>query len=242
MALLATGIALTALLLASYTTRYAWAACGSLALSIVALIGVAFLSTTKDPQAQDRLVWLASQLAPVLDRKALDGLTAAIRRVSTSLDDDVRRRAAAVSPRRQAIQAATIADWPKVKPPPKAKWERKATPGDPVYWLLDKPSIQSAADIGHGFRIRGINVSSQTLKDVQGTLKPDASQRRRGLTLNVEGRLLKDEAVIPPGARFSLASDVPKTGGAILTFRYSYAGQQRTTILYLTAPTVSRLR
>ena len=47
MVLLVAGIALTALLLASYTTRYTWIECGSLALSMAALIGIVFLSTAK---------------------------------------------------------------------------------------------------------------------------------------------------------------------------------------------------
>ncbi|MGE3529558.1 MAG: hypothetical protein AB7G54_09025, partial [Methyloceanibacter sp.] len=50
--------------------------------------------------------------------------------------------------------------------------------------------------------------------------------------------------VIPTGARFSFGSDTPgdakPPAGAILTFRYVAAGQQRAAILYLGAATVAR--
>lgn len=246
MVLLVAGIALTALLLASYTTRYTWIECGSLALSMAALIGIVFLSTAKDCKARERYVWLANQLAPVLDRQMLEEITTAIRHVSTSLDGHGLRRAASPAAGRQAIQAASTAGWPEAKQEPKAKQGRRTTPSNPVSWLLDEASVQSPAGVDAGFRIGGINVSDQALKDVRGTLKPDSTRRRRDLTLDIEGHSLKDEAVVPPRARFSLASDLPKadrtdqSGGAILTFRYSYAGQQKTTILYLTPPMVAR--
>jgi hypothetical protein len=51
-------------------------------------------------------------------------------------------------------------------------------------------------------------------------------------------------AVIPAGTRFSFGSDTPEdaepSAGAILTFRYVIAGQQKAAILYLSAATIAR--
>jgi hypothetical protein len=240
--LFAAGIALAALFFASYTTRYTWLAFGSLALSMVALAGVVFLATAKDQHAREQYVRVANGLAPVLDRQTVDTLTAAIRQVAA-----FRAPLPASAPVREprAIEATATPGWPEATQKP------KAAPGDPVAWLLDEGDQGPAGD-GDGFRLGGVNVSDQALQDVQGLLKPDWSPRELALALDVEGRAREDEAVIPPGTRFSLAYDNAKagrpeqdgadsSGGAILTFRYSQAGRQKTTILYLTPPILARL-
>jgi len=267
LALFAAGIAFLALLLASYTERGTWIACGSAVISLAALLGLTFLSATlEDPsQVRARFARLASQLPPVLDRQTLDELTAAAERVSTSWpcrakerpgcpavasrasqDGGVPRSAVSPSLTRHAMQAASTVGWPEAKQAP------KATSRAPVKWLLDEQSGPGSPGHADAFLIGGINVSDQPLQDVKAILKPDSSGRELALALTVEGRQGEGEAVIPPGARFSLAHDNPKEdnpdaspaeqgGGAILTFRYSQAGRQKSTILYLTPTMVSRL-
>ena len=141
------------------------------------------------------------------------------------------------------MQAAVAAVWPE------PKREQKPVSGDSVAWLLDE-SVQVPAGTGDRFRIGGVNVSDQALTGVRGTLKPDLSARKMKLILEVEGRRPQDGTVILPDAEFSLS--LPKaggagqdganvSGGAIMTFRYSRAGQQRTMILYLTPRMLARL-
>jgi hypothetical protein len=237
---LAAGIAVLALLLATYMTRRTWIAWGSIAMSMVALAGLVFLATAKDPDARDQYVWLAGRTAAVLDRQAVDGLAAAIRQVAAFRAP--RAMSAPVSPPR-AVQTAVAADWPE------PKREQKPVSGDSVAWLLDE-SVKVPAGTGDRFRIGGVNVSDQALTGVRGTLKPDLSPRKMKLTLEIEGRGPQDGTVILPDAQFSLS--LPKTGGAeqdganvsggaIMTFRYNQAGQQRTMILYLTPPMLARL-
>ena len=95
---------------------------------------------------------------------------------------------------------------------------------------------------GDGSAIAGVNSSNQDLSQVRATLKPDASKGEVTLALKVEGHAADGAAVIPAGARFSLTPETParSSGGAILTFRYLYAGQQKSTILYLNAATLAR--
>lgn len=276
MALFAAGVALTALLLATYTTRHSWLACGSVVLSVGALIGVVFLATAKDSESQEHYVWLANQLEPVLDRQTLDRVTAAVTQVSTALVERARQRAADAPADPQTMQAASSPAWlavapgpmaepaevlpaPEATPAPKASPAAKAAPvlrpsaGDPVKWLLDAGDERAPAERGDGFRIGGINVSDRALTDIRGILKPDSAGRRLTLILDVEGRPPAEPAVIPPGAKFTLAykgeaSDRATAdgaeqsgGGAILTFRYSLGGQRKTRIVYLTAPMLARL-
>jgi hypothetical protein len=272
MALFAAGVALTALLFATYTSRHSWLACGSAVLSVVALIGVVFLATAKDSQSQEHYVWLANQLEPVVDRQTLDRVTTAIAQVSTALVERARQRAAE-APEPQTVQAASSSSWlgaepapkpapmaepakvmpaPDAMPPPKAVPALKASAGDPVHWLLDAAGDPPPVLPGDGFRIGGVNVSDQALTEVRGILKPDRTRRRLALTLDVEGGAAGGPAVVPPGAKFTLAhkdqaSDgaaadgVDQSGGAILTFRYSLGGQRKSKIVYLTAPMLARL-
>ena len=110
-------------------------------------------------------------------------------------------------------------------------------------WFLDDPNAPVVAPIEDGFAIGGINTSDQDLSQVHATLKPDGSGREIALALKVEGRVARN-AVIPAGTRFSFGSDTPEdaepSAGAILTFRYVIAGQQKAAILYLSAATIAR--
>jgi hypothetical protein len=112
-----------------------------------------------------------------------------------------------------------------------------------VTWFLDDPNAPVVAPIEDGFAIGGINSSDQDLSQVHATLKPDGSGRKIALVLKVEGRAAGN-AVIPAGTRFSFGSDTPEdaepSAGAILTFRYVIAGQQKAAILYLSAATIAR--
>jgi hypothetical protein len=255
LSLFAAGVAILALLFASYSRRSTWLALGSTAMSMAALLGCLFLSTAQDPgQVRTRLAWIGSQLSLVADRQTLDDLKTAIERVSTSLSCNVGQRPGCkttASPEtlpagRDAMQAASTTSWltPKQDPEP-PKQESKASQS-PVAWRLDELRVPASSH-GGGFLISGTNVSDQALEAVHAVLKPDSSKREVELALDVEGHKAGAAAAVPAGARFSLVSEAPneagskQLGGAILTFRYVEAGQRKTSILYLTPSMVARL-
>ena len=138
----------------------------------------------------------------------------------------------------ETMQAASTTSWLGTKKDPKANSR------SPVVWL-EEPNALGSSRVADGVSINGINVSDQRLEEVQGTLKPDGSGREFKLALEVEGAKAKEESVIPARARFGMRAKIPKaersSGGAILTFRYRYAGQQKATILYLSPSMVARL-
>ena len=250
MSLFAAGVALLALLIASYSRRSTWIALGSMTMSMAMLVGGLFLSTAQDPsQVRTRSAWIANQLSLVLGQKTLDDLTTAIEHVSTSLSCDAEQWPGCTttastdtpSPEPNAMQAASTTGWFGSKP------ESKPTSDSPVSWLLADPPAQASSSSAEGFSISGTNVSDQALEEVHAVLKPDSSKRALELVLNVEGHKSGDGAVIPAGARFSLVSESPnedgskQSGGAILSFRYIQAGQRKTSILYLTPAMVGRL-
>jgi hypothetical protein len=79
LSLFAAGVVLFLLLVASYSGRAFWIALGSVALSMVALIGFLFVATLQYPaQVKPRLAWLASKLPLVLDQKTADGIANAL--------------------------------------------------------------------------------------------------------------------------------------------------------------------
>ena len=143
------------------------------------------------------------------------------------------------APEPEAMQATATPSWPA------AKQEPTTTPGGPLVWLLDDQHNQASSSGAEGFAISGINTSDQAMQEVHAVLKPDGGQRELELALSVEGQ--KAEGVVPAGARFSLGFETPKDngskqfGGAILTFRYTQAGQHKTSIVYLTPSMISRL-
>lgn len=227
------------------------------------LVGCIFLSTIEVPsQVRAGLLWLASQLSPVLGQRTLDDVTAAIEQFSTYSicdgeerpgcitsagrtespiirDSDGPRRAEVASEARQAMQAASATGWLEAK-----KDSNKAA-RSPVIWLLDEPGVPVSSGTAPGFLITGINVSDETLTRVHGTLKPDSSQRELELALSLQENKFEGETVIPSGAQFSLGFEIPNTnspkqGGAIFTFKYTYAGQEKATILYLTPSMIAR--
>ena len=249
MTLFAASVALGALLIASYGTRRTWLAWLSMALSAVLVAGTIFLATTETPaQGRARLAWLASKLPLVIDRQALDALTAFREQLVTPAAHkrEIAENTRSVPASRQApasrpaMQAAATPSWFGANSKPKADAK------SPVVWFLDDPNAPVVSPIEDGFAIGGVNTSDQDLKQVHATLKPDGSPREFGLTLKVEGRAAEAAAVIPAGARFSFGSVTPQagrprlSGGAILTFRYTTAGQQKAAILYINAATLAR--
>jgi hypothetical protein len=214
-----------------------------MALSAALVAGVIFLATTETPaQGRARIVWLASKLPFMPDGKALDALTASLEQIATrsAQGGEVAANADSLEASRQAIQAASTTGWFG------ANSETKANANSPVVWFLDDPNAPVVSPIEDGFAVSGVNTSDQDLKQVHATLKPDGSRREIALTLKVEGRPAETAAVIPAGARFSFGSATPQargaglSGGAILTFRYVTAGQQKAAILYLSAATLAR--
>jgi hypothetical protein len=234
--LFAASLTLLALLVASYTKRGTWLACGSTAMSMAVLVGCISFSTIEVPsQVRVGLMRLAGQLSPVLGQRTLDDVTAAIEQFSTyaicdekerprcvtsagriespTFDDSDRpRRAEVASAAPQAMQAASTTGWLEAK-----KTSNEAA-RSPVIWLFDEPATPVSSGIAPGLLITGINVSDETLMRVHGTLKPDSSQRELELALSQENKL-EGETVIPSGARFSLGTpntNSPKQGGAML--------------------------
>lgn len=248
MSLFAAGVAILALLFASYSRRRTWLALGSTTLS-VALIGCLLLATSRDPsQLRMRFAWIANALALVLDRQTAEELATSLERIQApspcgagQAGCGTEMAAAPHLAEREPVQAAAAtAGWFDTKPGPKANSQ------SPVAWNLDDRDVQRPVTSPWGFSISGTNVSDEALEQVQAVLKPDSTQREVPLALSVEGDSVRNGSAIPADAHFSLFSATPdegasrQTGGAILTFRYVQAGQRKTSILYLTPAMVAR--
>jgi hypothetical protein len=234
--LLTIGIVLFALLMASYSDRRAWIAFGSAAISIALIIGCVFLSAGEVPSpVRQGLARLEQELPPGWDQHARD-LVAGVERVSTGFAN-AKKRAAERAP----ILAASITHW--FASEPKADADPAPSPvgvssNAPIKWFLDEPP-PAASETSF---LHAANVSDQPLENIRAVLKPDSGADELALTLDVEGRTAKDGAVVPPGARFSLAAktltkdEVKQLGGATLSFGYLQAGRRKTSIMYLTPP------
>jgi hypothetical protein len=239
--LFAASVGLAVLLIASYGTRRIWLACLSIVLSAAVVAGVIFVATTETPaEGRAKLAWLAEKLPLVVDRQTLDMVTASLDYILTPAARDNGGPPSVASPSAppQAMQAASTWSWFGSDSAP------KSNANSPVTWLLDDPNAPVVSPIEDGFAIGGVNTSDQALSQVHATLKPDGSRREIPLVLKVEGRAVEGGAVIPAGARFSFGSETPHpadpSAGAILTFRYVVAGQQKAAILYISAATIAR--
>ena len=246
MSLIAVGVIIFALLIATYSRRTTWLAFGSMTISMAALFGCLFLATIHDrSQIRPRLEWIAGTLPLALDRQTVDQLIASLESSHPASPCSAGQSGCgtepAAAPRRaepEPVQAAA-APWFDTSPDPKTNSQ------SPVAWDLDEPGVQPPVTSPWGFSIGGINVSDAALEQVQAVLKPDSTGREFELVLDVEGSVLEGAPVIPAGARFSLVSESPEEdseslGGAILSFRYVQAGQRKTSILYLTPSMLSR--
>ena len=136
MSLLAAGLALFILLIASYSGRAAWIALGSATLSMAALVGMLFLAASQDPgQVRAGAAWVANELSLVADRPTVEHLKSAVERLSTALSCEAAQKpgcttaASADTPPAapEAMQAAATTSWlepeatpePVVQEPPK---------------------------------------------------------------------------------------------------------------------------
>jgi len=136
LSLLAAGLALFILLIASYSGRAAWIAIGSATLSMAALAGVLFLAASQDPgQVRAGAAWVANELSLVADRPTVEHLKSAVERLSTALSCEAAQKpgcttaASADTPAAapEAMQAAATTSWlepeatpePVVQEPPK---------------------------------------------------------------------------------------------------------------------------
>jgi hypothetical protein len=250
LSLFAAGVALFALLIASYTGRSTWIALASTALSVAMFVGLLFFATVHEPgQVRARLAWIANELSLVADRQTAHDLESVLEPPALPLPCDPSEgpgcpattgaeTPAATEP--APVQAAATAPgWFDTKP------DAKANSQSSVAWSLDDRDVQRPVTSPWGFSIGGTNVSDEALEQVQAVLKPDATMREMPLALSVEGDGAGDGSVIPADAKFSLFSAAPddaagQTGGAILSFRYVQAGQRKTSILYLTPAMVAR--
>jgi hypothetical protein len=247
LSLLAAGIVLFVLLIASYSRRGTWLTLGSMAMSAGLLFGCLILATAHDrSHLRASLAWAASKLPPLLDRQTAERLAASLERYQARSPCAAgqpgcgRETAIALFNREPVQAAATSPGWFEAKPDPRANSQ------SPVAWTLDDRDVALPVTSPWGFSIGGTNVSGQALEQVQAVLKPDQTMREVPLALSVEGDGAGDGSVIPAAASFSLFSATPdegasgQIGGAILTFRYVQAGQRRSSILYLTPAMVAR--
>ena len=247
MSLLAAGIVLFVLLIASYSGRGTCIALGSTAMSAALLFGCLFLASSRDQsQVRANLAWVASKLP--LHRQTAEQLVAWIEQVQAPSPCGAgqpgcssKTALASLPAEREPVQAAaTTAGWFDPKP------DAKANSHAPVAWRLDERGVKLPVTSPWGFSISGTNVAEEALEQVQAVLKPDATGREVPLALSVEGDGVGDGSVIPADARFSLFSAAPddgatrQIGGAILTFRYVQAGQRKSSILYLTPAMIAR--
>ena len=253
MSLFAAGIALLALLIASYSRRSDWIALGSTTMSAAMFVGLLFFATVHEPsQVRTRIAWIANEFSLVADPQIADELKSAVASISLSCEGSERPECratadaetpAAAGP--EPVQAAATTNWFGSSQDPEPT--PKATSQSPVAWNLDDGDGQLPVTSPWGFSITGTNVSDEALEQVQAVLKPDSTQREVPLALSVNGDRVGDGSLIPADARFSLLSATPdelasgQIGGAILTFRYVQLGQRKTSILYLTPSMVARL-
>jgi hypothetical protein len=235
------GVALLALLFASYGGRGIWIACCSTAMSVTALVAGLFLPTLEDPtEVRAGLNWLAAQFPVVLDQKSFRELANAIQQASTSPRCGGKVRptcmVAADDPHGSKLQASSAVAGDKA---PEPKTNSDDVLRSPVIWLLDERRSALSSRIADGFFISGINISDDALQDTRGTLKPDTGKPEPTIVLKLQGHEVEGQAVIAAGARFTLGVEQSKTArlahlnGAIFTFRYTYKGQPRASILYL---------
>jgi hypothetical protein len=249
-------VVLSGFFIATYGGRSAWVACCSTAMSIAALIGIVFVSSFENvKQVRAGLTLLARQLPLVLDQRTLDELKIAIdqtsksskcirerpscmvaSRVPSPAPQDADARSSEARPAKQDASNTSLVETQKASEEI-SRW--------PVAWLPDDSALEVSENPAPGLWVGGINISDEPLREVQGILKLDANQRELKLTVRIKGNKFEDKAVIRAGARFAMGVEIPKTnkqtGGAILTFRYTYAGQQRAQIFYLTAAMITRL-
>jgi hypothetical protein len=239
LSLLAAGLALFILLIASYSGRAAWIALGSATLSMAALVGVLFLAASQDPgQVRAGAAWVASELSLVADRPTVEHLKSAVERLSTALSCEAAQKpgcttaASADTPAAapEAMQAAATTSWlepeatpePVVQEPPKQelakqgpqKQEARGASKSPVAWRLDDAGVKISSGGAGGFSVGGMNVSDKALEQIHAVLKPDGTQREMPLSLSVEGQSSEPGTSIPAGARFSLASATPNEDGS----------------------------
>jgi hypothetical protein len=129
LSLLAAGLALFILLIASYSGRAVWIALGSATLSMAALVGVLFLAASQDPgQVRAGAAWVANELSLVADRPTVEHLKSAVERLSTALSCEAAQKpgcataaSADTSPAApEAMQAAATTSWlePEATPEP----------------------------------------------------------------------------------------------------------------------------
>ena len=164
MNLLAAGIVLFVLLIASYSGRGAWIALGSTAMSAALLFGCLFLASIRDQsQVRANLAWVASKLPLVLHRQTAEQLVAWIEQAQAPSPCGAgqpgcssKRALASLPAEREPLQAAaTTAGWFNPKP------DAKANSHAPVAWHLDERGVQLPVTSTWGFSISGTNVADR---------------------------------------------------------------------------------
>lgn len=249
MDLIAAGIIVFILLLASYSTRKTWIALGSMAVSITLLIGALLLFTAQDAEKiHSGFATLAKKL-PDGWEQPLFHLTAAIGQASTAVANAIKTRAEKLGPVQETLQATLTSDWfgatsdvqiaAPDKPEAEPTAEPEPEPSATIAWRLQP------AD-GEILQLGGTNVSGHALEKVRAILKPDSDTEKLELILQIEGQTA-GATTIPPGASFDLVApaltgdEAAEFGGAILSLGYVQQGQRKKAIMYLTPPMLGRV-
>jgi hypothetical protein len=246
------------LLIATYGERSAWAALCSTGISVASLAGFVLISNVENAtQIRAGLGLLARQLPSVLDQKTISELRIAVDQnwSAPNRKDQPRcvpaSHAGSMPQNAQRHSDTPFSEGPAPKPaasdPGKVETKKdfEEVSQWPISWLPDDSTLQVSPNRNTSLSITGINISNKPLREVQAILKPDANQGEVKLTVRVEGERFGNETVIPAGARFNLSAPTANRkkhiGGAVLVFRYTYAGQRRVEIFYLTANMIAGL-
>ena len=109
MSLLAAGIVLFVLLIASYGGRNSWIALGSIAMSMGLLFGCLLFAIIHDrTHVRTSLTWVASKLPLVLDQQTAEELAASLEQIQAPSSSGVGRPGSGTVPlrsEREAVQA-----------------------------------------------------------------------------------------------------------------------------------------
>ena len=242
------------LLVATYGDRSACVTLCSTGMSVATLTGFLFIVDFEGAnQVRSGLVLAARQLPSVLDQRTLVELRTAIDSSLPNCKGPPGCKTASYVGSMQYDQSPSDEPSSEAPAPKKAAADagRLETRKDfdevaqwPISWLPDDSTLQVSANPKPSFSITGINISDNPLSAVQAILKSDVNHQEIKLTVRVEGERFGSET-IPAGTRFTLGAAPPNNekhvGGAVLVFRYTYAGQRRAEIFYLTATMIAGL-
>lgn len=233
MSLFAAGVALFALLVASYSGRRFWIALASTAISMAAFVGFLFVAIAKDPDSiRAGLVWTAGKLQLVVDQETADAIGKALEQIPAQVAVATTATAevpAPVAPDTKPIEqvpapstapsAANAASVSEAKPPSPPSSETQSIQATSApSWPAAKPEPPKGSpgspvvwflddQQASSSAARGFAISGMNASD-QPFDEVHAVLKPDGghseLVLTLNVEGQKSEGIIPAGARFSL--------------------------------------